>query len=182
MSNEQLTKLTDRNVRILYLSPMNIAVYRSKGDASQGAGLPGIQAINEFTKNNSFLLRYPETRRFGLYPNKQDENGDWGFELWITVQNDTDIPEPFVKSKFNGGLYAAHTIPVGFYSEWTLLKEWVKDKGHYIFDDKCRVVPEITNQEWVLEEILNYRGESPDNYITPMQVDLLLPIKENLLG
>ncbi|MCL2776173.1 MAG: hypothetical protein FWD71_22965, partial [Oscillospiraceae bacterium] len=82
-----------------------------------------------------------------------------------------------IKKQYRGGLYAACTVPAVTYDNWNLLKEWCQKNDLIEFDWECRVTPPATNQNWVLEEILNYRGETSDNII-PLQIDLLLPIKE----
>jgi DNA-binding transcriptional MerR regulator len=175
----KLSRLTDRDVRIIHLPPMTAAAYQCLSDgAMDGAEVPAIQAIAELVQSHMLLQSKPDTRRFGAYAHKTDENGDYRFELWVTVPEHMAVPEPFVKRQFHGGLYAAHTIPMGAYDEWTLLKEWAAGSDFYTIDWECRVTPELTAQDWVLEESLNYRGESPDDYLAPLQVDLLLPIKE----
>jgi len=38
--------------------------------------------------------------------------------MWVTIPEEMDVPEPIVKKRFEGGLYAAHMIPFGAFEEW----------------------------------------------------------------
>ncbi|MCL2775698.1 MAG: effector binding domain-containing protein, partial [Oscillospiraceae bacterium] len=124
LSHEKSNKITYGDVRIIYLPPMTVATYRvNVYDSIEIAAIPARQAIDMFVKENDLLKHYPETRRFGSYAHKQDENGNWGFELCVTVPNDINITEPLIKKQYRGGLYAACTVPAVTYDNWNLLKE-----------------------------------------------------------
>lgn len=178
-SGEKLSRLTSRDVRIIHLPLLTVAAYRVNADASlPGVGTPAMQAIDKLVRENDLLHSSPGIRRFGLYTHTPDKNGDLRFELCVTIPDDMEICEPLEKKQFHGGLYAAHTIPVGAYDEWNLLKDWCERNDLITFDWANRVTPVTTEQNWVIEELLNYRGENIDNTM-PLQVDLLLPIKKS---
>lgn len=179
-ANDKLRKLTDREVRILRMPSATMAAYISGTEMhNEGREMPAIKAIDTFLRSNRLLEQNPETRRFGFYAHKPDENGDYSFELWVTVPDNMEIPHPLMRRHFRGGLYAAHNISMGEYEDWSLLKEWGNSGNeNYEIDWSSRVTPDLPDRNWVLEEILNYNGELAGDYIAPLQVDLLLPIKE----
>lgn len=173
-ANERLNKLSERDIRIVYLPPLTAAAYYCK---DHSVGDMAEEAINSLSMK--LIGQKPDIRRFNFLTHKTDSTvaGD-GFELWVTVPDEMDIPAPFIKRQFYGGLYASYTIPCGAYDEWPLLKQWVLEQKDILTDWSCRSVPETTNEEWVLEEILNYHGLVTGNHPGGQQVDLLLPIKK----
>ena len=42
-----------------------------------------------------------------------------------------ELPSPFEKKKFCGGLYAAHMIPFGNFDEWDAFLEWIIKQERY---------------------------------------------------
>ncbi len=170
-ANERLNKLTDRDVRMVYLPPMTVASYCCKDNSTGDIAGEAIMSLSI-----DLIGQNPDIRRFNFLTHKENSVENDGFELWVTIPEDMDIPEPFIKRYFQGGLYASHTIPCGAYEEWNLLKEWVHEQKEIGVDWSCRTVPETTNREWVLEEILNYHGIVNENNPGGWQVDLLLPV------
>lgn len=173
-ANEKLSKLADRDVRIVYLPPATVAAYQYVGDEPE---MHVNQVVDAFVRESRLAEIKPDLRHFGFNaPNPVDETGFHGYEMWVTIPDEMEVPEPLVKKRFEGGLYAAHMIPFGAFDEWGRLWEWVQnnakyqgnsgDKGH-----ECM---------WgLLEEHLNYihhvhlENSEPDD----LQLDLLHPIK-----
>jgi len=169
----RLEKLTDREVRIVYLPPMSVAALHIMGKTAE---LEGDVPIQEFIQNNKLPQIKPDFRHFGFnHPDGQLPDGsDHGYERWITIPEDLAVEAPFVKKTFAGGLYAAHMIPMGAFDEWGRLSDWVMNNDTFDYpggDPEC--------MHGLLEEHLNFIHKyklSPDD--STLQLDLLMPIKE----
>jgi Predicted transcriptional regulators len=168
-ASEKLNKLTDRDVRIVYLPPATIAsihIIAEQPETDTG------DALFAFIKNNELPKCYPEFRHYGF----NHDNGDkHGYERWVTIPNDMKLSAPFVKKQFVGGLYAAVMIPMGMFDEWSRLHEWAANHPAYEIawgDSACMY--------GFLEEHLNAWNHytwSHEKCDHDLQLDLLLPIK-----
>lgn len=175
-AQETLNKLTDRTVRIIYLPPMTVAaVHEQKGmgDSEEACH----KAIDEFARTRQLTKIKPDTRHFGFnHPDGMDPNGpDHGYEMWVSIPDEMEVPAPLIRKHFPGGLYAAHMIPMGAFEEWQWLFDWVGRSEIYEFDAD-RNDPERMNG--MLEEGINYgyRLETGQNE-GDQQLDLLLPVR-----
>jgi DNA-binding transcriptional MerR regulator/DNA gyrase inhibitor GyrI len=123
-ADANLTKLRDRDVRIVYLSPMTVAALHIMGAMAE---LEGAAHIRTLIEENHLVERFPQMRHFGF--NHPDGTmpgmSDHGYERWISVPDDLQLASPFQKKHFDGGLYAAYTIPMGAFEEWQYLYDWV---------------------------------------------------------
>lgn len=175
-AEEKLNRITDRDVRIVYLPPATVAASHYIGDEPEH--ITG-KAIDKFVIENDLPNIYPGLRNYGFnHPNPVDETNYHGYEIWVTIPDDMEVPAPLVKKHFTGGLYAAHMIPIGAFEEWGWLYEWVRTSDKYDYNlindgGEC--------MHGLLEEHLNYRnnvskfiGGVWENF----QLDLLFPIKE----
>jgi DNA-binding transcriptional MerR regulator len=171
-ADESIRKLTDKNVRIINIPSSDVASYRCEGmDPEAEAN----EIINNFIKESNLVIIKPDLRHFGFNaPNPKDEAGFHGYEMWVTIPDDFDVPTPLVKKHFDGGLYCAHMIPIGAFDEWRLLADWLnKDNDKYEF----RGVGSPDNMFDSLEECLNYINHIDGNWDN-VQLDLLIPIKK----
>lgn len=177
-ANESLNKLTD--VRIIYLPPMTVAAASATGNGCEGV-VSGI--IDRFVKEHDLLKIKPDIRHFGFDCSQGATGigeGSHKYQMWVSIPEDMDMPEPFVKRTFTGGLYAAHMIKMGDFDHWKLLADWVSNSEQYENDWKSvRVSPLEADMDRCLEESLNYLGnfQNPDFDPGKMQLDLLFPIK-----
>jgi DNA-binding transcriptional MerR regulator/DNA gyrase inhibitor GyrI len=181
-ASEKLEKLTDRDVRIIYLPPMTVASAHYVGEAPE---LVSDDMIQKYIKDSNLEKIYPASRHFGFNnPDTPNEGPEHGYERLISISDDMDVPAPLVKKKFSGGLYAAHHIPMGAFDEWYLLHQWVDKSEKYEFrwgtldDGQCALCG------W-LEEHLNYfnwytPGLTMEENDRSKQLDLLIPIKEKV--
>lgn len=172
-ANENLTKLKD--VRIVYLPPATVAASHYIGkDPEHNSSKP----LDKFVRESGLCKIKPDLRHYGFNnPNPSNDNPDYGYEMWVTIPDDMELPEPLVKKHFEGGLYAAHMIPMGNFHEWEWLCNWV-------LNDNPKYEP-----NWVedggecmgglLEEHINYINHVnlPQSEPDDMQLDLLFPIK-----
>ncbi|MBT9779451.1 MerR family transcriptional regulator [Clostridium sp. MCC353] len=172
-ADERLSKIND--VRIIYLPPAVIAASHYIGDDPE---LHANFLIEKFIKESSLRKAKPDLRHFGFnHPNPVDETGFHGYEAWVTIPDDMEVPEPLEKKRFCGGLYAAHMIKFGNFNEWGPFLKWVMKDERYEF------AGDLQDQEHMcglLEEHLNFYShlEQPDLDLEQLQLDLLIPIKE----
>ena len=171
-----IPKLSD--VRIVYLPPATIAAAHHIGDEPE---YHAITMIGDFVQSTGLCSIKPDLRNYGFnHPNPIDETGYHGYETWVTIPDDMQVPPPLTRKHFPGGLYAAHMIAMGNFNEWEWLFDWVNKNEKYDF------AGDLGDQEHMcglLEEHLNYLSHVHLNNIESedFQLDLLMPIKERSL-
>lgn len=173
-ASEQLSKLSDREVRIVYLPPATVATYQYIGEEPE---MHVNMVIDTFVRDNDLIHIKPDLRHYGFNaPNPVDETGYHGYEMWVTIPDDMEIPEPLVKKDFKGGLYAAHMIPMGAFEEWGWLSEWLEHSDIYEYRGDWNP----NNMFGWLEEHINYVNHVMLENTEPegVQLDLLIPIIE----
>lgn len=179
-SMEDLNKAAEslstlKSVRIVHLPPFTVAASHYIGEnPEENAG----KQLEEFVKASNLYEIKPDARVFGFnHPNPSKDRPDYGYEVWITIPEDMEVPAPLEKKHFNGGLYAAHMIILGNFHEWEWLLNWVtinnpKYEANYADDGgEC--------MGGLLEEHLNYLYHCNLNWpeSDEHQLDLLFPIK-----
>ena len=120
-AEETLSK--NMNVRILQLPPYTVASYQYIGeDPEEHVAV----VMEKFIRDSGLYDTKPDSRFFGFnHPNPGvRDDGLYGYEVWVTVPEDMEIPEPLTKKHFDGGLYAAYTIKFGEFYKWRDLAEW----------------------------------------------------------
>jgi hypothetical protein len=184
LSERKLPMFTDENVRIVRLPAMTVAASRFGAYGSHDGMDAANEALDSFLHENDLLEIKPDVRRFNLCCHSKDPTGTYEktnpehtFELWLSIPDGMEVPEPLIKRRFKGGLYAAHTIPCGAYDEWKLLHGWGERQAHVVLDWVSRTVPETSGRDWVLEEVLDFYGQETGTHPGGPQVDLLLPVK-----
>ena len=169
----RLSKLTD--VRIVYLPPAAVAAAHCIGDEpEERAG----RILEEFMQKTDLMRLKPDVRQYGFnHPNPVDETNFHGYEFWVTIPEDLEVPPPMEKKSFPGGMYAAHMIPFGSFNEWDWLFDWVMKNDKYDFAGDAQ---DHDHMWGCLEEHLNLAGHLAglDN-VAPreLQLDLLVPVK-----
>ena len=151
------------NVRIVRLPAMTVAAYRAESATPEN----DCAAVHDkFVRDNNLHQR-SGFRHFGFNnPNPSQGNPVYGYELWVTISDDFDVPAPLEKKQFDGGLYAAVATRMNEIGErWTLLYQWCANNEQY--------QPTDTHQ-W-LEECLDFELFNAGKLD---QLDLLMPIKE----
>jgi hypothetical protein len=158
MSEERLN-----NVRIVMLPAMTVASYRAES-ASPEEDCGKIH--NKFVLDNN-LHKRSGFRHFGFNnPSPKDGNPVYGYECWVTVPDDFDVPEPLVKKHFNGGLYASISTYMNEIGErWQMLYDWCKNSDKYDVDFSF---------QWLEECSMDF-----ETFVSgkEQQLDLLEPIK-----
>jgi DNA-binding transcriptional MerR regulator len=165
---------TLKNVRIVYLPPFTVASSHYIGENPEENAE---NQLNKFISENNLYELKPDARVFGFnHPNPSKERTDYGYEFWVTVPENMEVPDYITKKKFNGGLYAAHTIVLGNFNEWKWLSNWVNDSQKY--NPNC-IEDNGEYMGGLLEEHLNYIYNSKLNLpeSDEHQLDLLFPVK-----
>ena len=179
-ANENLNKLTDKDVRIVYLPPMTVAAAYASGEGCEGKAS---DMITQFVKESGLLKIKPDARSFGFDCSKGSAvvgEPSHVYEVWVSIPDHIEVPTPLVKRTFDGGLYAAHVLRTWDFQDWRLLKEWVNASDKYDNDWNS---PRWTSPETVagqgFEETLNfYNFVHKGSKMEDLQLDLLFPIKE----
>lgn len=172
-AEKELSTLAD--VRIIYLPPAAVAAAHYIGDDPESRAYA---IMDKFVRDAELSRIKPDLRHYGFnHPNPVDETGRHGYEIWVTIPDDMDVPSPLVKKRFEGGLYAAHMIAMGSFNEWDWLLNWVGGSDKYEF------AGDMSDQEHMcglLEEHLNYVSHVNSDSTEPedMQLDLLMPVRE----
>lgn len=161
-----------KNVRIIYLPPVTVASSHFIGENPEDvAG----KILDEFIRKTKLQCIKPDLHVYGFNnPSPMAQQDIYGYEFWVTIPDDMDVPAPLIKKRFEGGLYAAHCIKVGDFHEWRLLSEWVNHNDEYILD-----IREPLGMQGSLEEHLNAYTyyETRIEEAKFKQIDLLIPIK-----
>lgn len=172
-ANENLAKLND--VRIIMLPPCTVASYHFIGENPEEA--VG-DVVDKFVRESNLYLIKPDANLYWFnHPNPSPNLPHHGYEDWVTIPDDMEVPAPLVKKKIAGGLYASHKIAFGDFHEWQWLEKWVNNSEKY-----------DANYSIEGEEIMGGCLELHLNWVycshnscwddIPGQLDLLLPIKE----
>ena len=165
MSKENLS-----NVRIVKLPAMTVAAYRAESAVPEA---DCSKVFNKFVLENS-LHKRDGYRFFGFNdPSPSDGTPVYGYEMWVTIPEEFDVPEPLIKKKFDGGLYASISTQMNEIGErWRLLYDWCEDNNEYDTDFSFRWLEECTMdfETFVSDKI-------PDSM---KQLDLLEPIKHKV--
>jgi DNA gyrase inhibitor GyrI/DNA-binding transcriptional MerR regulator len=172
-AHEELSKL--KNVRIVQLPPFTVASYHFIGaDPEETVG----EVISKFCLDTKLYEVKPDARMFGFnHPNPSVHSEYHGYEDWVTIPDDLEVPAPLVKKQFQGGLYAVHNIKFPNFHEWRDLSYWVANNNKY----EPNYSPEGTEiMDGCLEEHVNWVYANhlgwPDNFIDG-QLDLYCPVK-----
>ncbi|MBQ8201422.1 MAG: effector binding domain-containing protein [Clostridia bacterium] len=163
------------NVRFIMLPPMTVAAFHYIGpDPEDHVG----EMASRFVQESRLYETKPDSRMFGFnHPNPSPDRPHYGYESWVSIPDDMEVPLPGVKKHFPGGLYAAHAIDFGNFHEWQWLMQWVDNSPDWAGNGSPEG-PE--NMFGGLEEHLNWVYAAhhgwPENGL-PGKIDLLMPVK-----
>ena len=182
-ASEDLKKMSDNDVRIIYLPPMTVAAARAEGEETESKAF---EMIKQFVENSGLLKQKPDARSFGFDCSPEFQGigvPSKAYEMWVSVPDDMEIPAPLIKRKFTGGLYAAHVLREWDFEDWRRLGQWVEVSDKYANDwgnprGGCDIGGEgaVTGQG--LEETLDFYHFAQNPETKNIQLDLLFPIKE----
>lgn len=182
-ANEELMKLEDKDVRIVYLPPMTVAAAYASGEDCEGKSA---DMIKQFVNERGLLKIKPDARSFGFdcsIKSSGIEEAQVGYEMWVSVPEDMEIPLPLIKRTFDGGLYAAHVLRAWDFADRGHLDKWVTASEKYDSDwDSPRWMSPETVAGQVFEETLNFYNFVQNGKMENLQLDILLPIREKENG
>lgn len=172
-ANETLSKA--KEVRILLLPPLTVASYQCVGEnPEEEVG----DVMSDFIQKSRLYERKPDARLFGMNNPSPGvlENGLHGYEDWLTIPEDMEVPEPLSKKQFAGGWYAVMTIRFPEFYRWEELKNWV-EHGQTEYEVDYRDFGDAGFLEehlnWVYAAHMGWPEDGGDG-----QVDLMLPIRK----
>ena len=169
---EQTIK-ANMDVRYVYLPPMTVAAAQYTGENPEDVSG---KMLDDFVRDSGLLEKMPGLRVLGFNnPSPEKPEDVYGYEFWVTIPEDFEVPAPLVKKQFAGGLYAAHAIKMGDFHEWGTFFE--RMNADPLYEVQWR---EPFGMGGCLEEHLNAhryyeKGEDSREFI---QLDLLIPIRE----
>ena len=125
-ASEQLDKQKEKNVQIVYRPPATMAVIDCNDtDIPPGDGrhrkIVDAKA-KKFIEDTDLFKIKPDMRVF-VFGEAEDQG-----TAWITIPDDFEVPAPYKKIKYPGGLYAACTED--FY-----IGQWVENSDKYEWDN-----------------------------------------------
>lgn len=162
-------------VRIVLLPPCTVASYQCVGEnPEEEVG----DVMSDFIQKSGLYIKKPDSRLFGMNSPSPGilENGLHGYEDWVTILEDMEVPEPLEKKEFAGGLYAVMAIRFPEFYRWEELKNWAENvQTEYEIDYRD------FGDAGFLEEHLNWVHAAhmgwPEDGIDG-QVDLMLPVRK----
>ena len=133
-ANEKLSLINDKDVRIIYLPSAAVASFRSLGDDPEDEA---DNVMGKFTEDAELFRINPGARLYGFNnPDTVDGKHKHGYEVWATIPDNFDVPEPLVKKSFVGGLYAAYTSKPTDFKEWKLFHNWLSANVDFEYDKR----------------------------------------------
>lgn len=163
----------DRMIRYISLPPMTVAAAQYTGECPENeAGA----RLDRFVEASGLVQKMPGLRVFGFNnPAPAEADSVYGYEFWVTIPEDMDVPAPLEKKHFAGGLYAAYTIRMGDFHEWGTFMEKLRQDPQYEMDTR-----EPAGMGGCLEEHLNALSyyAKPEATRAFTQLDLLVPVRE----
>lgn len=169
------------NVRIVQLPPFTAASYHYIGEnPEEKAG----EVMSEFVQKSRLYEIKPDSRMFGFNrPNPGVlENGLHGYEDWVTIPDDMEVPTPLIKKHFDGGQFAVMAIPFPEFERWGDFIKWAENNEFYEPDYSKE---ELTGEKGLFEEHYNWvwaahnNWEVDDNSDSGVSgIDLYIPVKK----
>jgi len=168
-SKKEISMLNDRldNVRIVRLPAMTVAAYCAVSTTPE---IDCANVFDPFVLGNN-LHKKSGFRSFGFNnPDPSENSLAYGYETWVTIPETFNVPTPFTKKQFNGGLFASISTTLNEIGErWAGLYKWCESSIKYDVDSSTQWLEELSMdyEEFISEQTSD--GEK--------QLDLLMPIK-----
>ncbi|MCL2123722.1 MAG: effector binding domain-containing protein [Desulfovibrionaceae bacterium] len=156
------------NVRIVRLPAMTVAACRAESETPER---DCSKVFVPFVLEHN-LHKRSGYRNFGFNnPSPSAGNPVYGYELWVTIPDEFDVPAPLEKKQFSGGLYASISTRMSEIGErWRQLYQWCEKSDKYDVD---------FSSQWLEECSMDFEaffvGSTEDG---AGQLDLLEPVKE----
>lgn len=143
------------------LKPFKVAYYRFFGHNPEDGAF---KEITRWAKEH--VIDMNKTRIFGFNnPSPMKDGEPYGYEIWVTIPDDSQVKDALIKEKIvDGGLYAVTTVkngPKNIYPAWQRLNAWLLDSKY------------TTGQHQWLEEHHGF-----NDYEHTGDIDLFMPIQK----
>ena len=164
------------NVRLVHLPPMTVAAFHYIGPECEDHAQAMVAA---FIRESGLYERKPDARLFGFnHPSPTREQPIYGYEYWVSIPEDVDVPAPGQTKRFAGGLFAVHCMAFPNFHEWQRLVDWVNNHDSLRADYSAEG---DENMGGCLEEHLNWvyaihSGRMQDEMTR--KLDLMLPVAQ----
>lgn len=102
---KETVTMADFVVRVIAIPPMTVAASHATGDNCEETAS---NALNRFAMDSGLLQINPQVRHFGFdCSGGQSGVGEAsrGYEMWVSIPDDMDVPAPLIKRAFHGGLF-----------------------------------------------------------------------------
>lgn len=156
--------MSDLDVRIIKLEPMRVATFLGFGESPENQAFA---QLFEWARPKGLLDDIENHRVFGFNnPSPSPGSPNYGYEVWMVIDDEVSLGEDVKTKTFQGGLYAVTNcvVPKGQFEviteTWKKLVAWREDSKYRCGHHQC------------LEESLPI--ELPD---TEFVLDLYLPIR-----
>lgn len=161
------------DIRIVYLPPATVVASQHIGENPEEVSGG---KIYKFIKESNLPVLKPDFRLYGFNnPSPKEGQAVYGYEFWVTIPENLEVGESYVKKTFEGGLYAAHSIKFGDFNEWEIFSNQLKENEEYEIDWRA---PD--GMGGCLEEELNIYTGILEGVNKVEQLDLLIPIKRRI--
>ena len=177
-ANKTLDKLSNNEVRIIYLPPMTIAASYASGEDCEGKAMEQTKQL--LVLGADLQSKKPDSRSL-CFDCSQGMTG-YGeasktYAVWTSIPDDMDVPAPLIKLQFEGGIYAAHILRDWDFSDLYRLRKWAENHSKYANDSETVRWKSSEPVLWggYFEENLNWFNWLKGG--VKHQLDLLVPIR-----
>ena len=139
--------MNDIEVKIVTLEPMRVAIAHGFGASPESAAW---QTITSFLKEQGLLDRLESLRFFGYNnPNPSPGSPNYGYDQWVTIDEDTEVTGEVKAYDFPGGKYAMTSFKglSNITTVWGKLVQWHEDGGYKKPPNYQQCLEELTNPE-----------------------------------
>jgi AraC family transcriptional regulator len=156
--------MENQSVRIVTLPAMKVAAFYAFSSSPE---LEARQKMEDWAKSHNIAMESPKNRVFGFNnPDPTSGSPNYGYEVWLTFDNDIQPRAGDRIKQFPGGLYAVIRCDVNgdpgeiIPTKWGELVKWF-EASHY----------KHGNHQWLEEHLTHLQS-------TDFVLDLYLPITE----
>jgi len=120
-AGETLNRARRNLVRMVYRPTETVAKFWCEGSDPPSENAKNI--MERFIRNNDLFNTKPDFKVFSH--GVGSETGSWFF---VTIPDDMEVAEPFLKAPFEGGMWAVVTVTKENNDGWAVMDEWDSDE------------------------------------------------------
>lgn len=153
--------MSTEQVKIVRLEPEKFVCFNGFGEEPERLALEKLSAWAQAHGKNGRVFGYNN-------PNPASGSPNYGYDVWMTVDSDTQVEGEGRIIDFAGGLYAVLRCPVSkpwedIPAAWQKLVRW-REESRY----------QEASHQWLEEHLDPHNADGGDNFT----LDLFLPIKD----